>query len=45
MARASALTGDDSAAAEHWKAAVAVAIANDEDRAILDADFATGPSE
>ena len=42
LARAAKVAGDSAAAEEHWAAAKAVPIANDEDRAILEADLAKG---
>ena len=42
-ARALKALGDDVAAAQSWEAAKSVPIADPEDRAIVDADLATGP--
>lgn len=43
LARAAALTGDTEQSALHWKAAKAVPIADPDDKAIVDADFADAP--
>jgi uncharacterized protein YndB with AHSA1/START domain len=42
-ARALALNGDESGARREWAAALAVPIADDEDRAIVETDFADAP--